>query len=112
MHMRGCLLVLGLLLVAPTMAADSNVTSSWYSFIWPLGWWVAYYGFGLIIGSFVLRDAKNRIWLFLGIRPIWWLFLVLFDPALGLLAYWATQYSKLAQNYSEAIATRDAIPPT
>ena len=79
---------------------------AWFSFIWPVGWWVIYYGLALIIGLFVFRDARNRAWLFLGIRPVWWLFLVLFDAPLGLLVYWATHYSKLAQNYSEALATQ------
>jgi hypothetical protein len=79
-------------------------TPYWVSWIWPVGWWLVYYGFGLIIGGYVYRDAKKREWVFLGIPPIWWMVLILFDPALGILAYWAAHYSKLAQTYSEATA--------
>jgi hypothetical protein len=79
-------------------------TPFWVSWIWPVGWWVLYYGFGLIVGGYVYRDAKKRDWVFLGIRPVWWAILVLFDPALGVVAYWAAHYSKLAQTYSEATA--------
>ena len=72
------------------------------SMIWPVGWWVIYYSFGLLIGRYVYRDAKQREWIFLGIRPVWWGVLAFFDAAFGLLAYWAFHYSKFAQSYHEA----------
>lgn len=84
-------------------------TPFWVGWIWPMGWWLVYYGFGLVIGSYVYRDAKKRDWVFLGIRPLWWVVLVLFEPALGLLAYWAAHYSKLAQTYAEA--SPQSAPP-
>jgi len=79
-------------------------TPFWMPWVWPVTWWLVYYGFALIIGGYVYRDAKKREWVFLGIKPVWWAVLVLFDPALGVLAYWAAHYSKLAQTYSEATA--------
>lgn len=72
--------------------------------VWPLGWWIVYYGFGLLIGRYIYRDAKAREWIFLGIRPIWWGALALFEPAFGLLVYWALHYSRFAQSYQEATA--------
>jgi hypothetical protein len=77
------------------------------SFIWPVGWWIAYYGFGLLIGSYIYRDAAKRSWVFLRIRPIWWGLLAVFDPAIGLIAYWAAHYSRLSQNYDQAVAPQD-----
>jgi len=87
-----------------------DTPSSGTSFLWPLGWWVAYYGFGLLIASYIYRDATKRSWVFLRIRPIWWGLLALFDPALGLIAYWATHYSRLSQSYTEAIAPQGSSP--
>ncbi len=81
---------------------------SWFSFIWPVGWWVLYYSFGLILGIYIYRDAKRRDWLLLGIRPILWLMLIFFFPAEGLIAYWAAHYSRLSQNYSEATSSQDS----
>jgi hypothetical protein len=81
----------------------------WFSMIWPVGWWVVYYAFGLLIGRYIYRDAKEREWLFLGIRPVWWTVLALFEPPFGLLVYWALHYSKFAQTYQEATA-RPAVP--
>lgn len=77
----------------------------WLSMVWPVGWWIVYYGFGLLIARYTYRDARTREWIFLGIRPIWWGALALFDPAFGLLVYWTLHYSKLAQSYHEATAT-------
>jgi len=82
----------------------------WTSFIWPVSWWIAYYGFGLLVGSYIYRDATKRSWVFLRIRPIWWGLLALFDPALGLIAYWAMHYSRLAQSYAEAVVPQDSSP--
>ena len=81
------------------------------SFIWPIGWWVIYYGFGLVIGRYIYRDAKKRRWFFLGIRPVWWAVFAVFEPAMGLIAYWATHYSQLSQNYSETLAAENHAPP-
>jgi len=61
-----------------------------------------YYGFGAVIGRFVYRDARSRSWLVLGIRPLWWGFLPVFEPALGLLGYWAMHYSALVRDRSES----------
>jgi len=77
------------------------------SMLWPVGWWVLYYGAGLLIGRYIYRDAKLRDWLFLGIRPLWWAVITLFDPAVGVLVYWAAHYSKFAQTYQEA-----TVPPS
>lgn len=74
------------------------------SLVWPLGWWIVYYGFGLLIGRYIYRDARAREWVFLGIRPVWWGALALFEPPFGLLVYWALHYSKFAQSYHEATA--------
>jgi hypothetical protein len=82
--------------------APSGSTVQWYSWFWPVGWWVIYYGFGLLIGRYIYRDAKRREWVFLGVRPILWAALALVDPAFGLLVYWATHYSKFAQSYHDA----------
>jgi hypothetical protein len=86
---------------------DASKTSAglpWLSMVWPLGWWIVYYGFGLLIGRYIYRDAKTREWIFLGVRPVWWGALALFEPAFGLLVYWALHYSKFAQSYQEATA--------
>lgn len=83
----------------------------WFSMVWPLGWWVVYYGFGLLIGRYVYRDARSREWVFLGVRPMWWGALALFQPAFGLLVYWAVHYSKFAQSYHEATAPPAAAVP-
>lgn len=83
----------------------------WYSVIWPYGWWLLYYGFAFFIGRFIYRDAKAREWLFLGVRPVWWALVAFFEPAIGLLAYWAVHYSKLAQTYHEATAPPPASVP-
>ena len=83
----------------------------WFSMIWPVGWWVVYYGFGLLIGRYIYRDARGREWTFLGIRPVWWGALALFEPAFGLLVYWALHYSKFAQSYHEATAPPAASAP-
>ncbi len=83
----------------------------WISTIWPLGWWILYYGFGLLIGRYIYRDAKEREWVFLGIRPLWWSAVALFQPAMGLLVYWAVHYSKLAQSYHEARSSAASAPP-
>lgn len=93
--------------------SNSRTTVPWYSMFWPFGWWVIYYAVGLLIGRYIHRDAKRRDWIFLGIRPVWWSALALFDPAIGLLVYWATHYSKLAQSYHEATlspATETSAP--
>lgn len=83
----------------------------WLSMIWPVGWWVVYYAFGLLMGRYIYRDAREREWIFLGIRPAWWGVLALFDPALGLLVYWALHYSKFAQSYEAATARPSAPAP-
>jgi surface polysaccharide O-acyltransferase-like enzyme len=83
----------------------------WVSMIWPAAWWVVYYAFGLLIGRYIYRDATEREWVFMGIRPVWWALLALFDPAFGLLVYWALHYSKLAQSYHEATARPSAPMP-
>jgi hypothetical protein len=79
--------------------------SGFFSFIWPWLWWIFYYGLGVIIGFHIYRDAKSREWLFLRIRPIFWLVLGVFKPVLTLLAYWLMHYSRFAMSYS------DAMPP-
>lgn len=76
----------------------------WLSMVWPVGWWIVYYAFGLLIGRYIYRDARAREWMFLGIRPLWWGALALFEPAFGLLVYWALHYSRFAQSYHEATA--------
>lgn len=83
----------------------------WVSMIWPVGWWIVYYAFGLLIGRYIYRDARAREWIFLGVRPIWWGVLALFEPAFGLLVYWAVHYSKFAQSYREATAPPAATVP-
>jgi hypothetical protein len=83
----------------------------WLSMVWPLGWWVIYYAFGLLIGRYIYRDARAREWILLGIRPVWWGVLALFEPAFGLLVYWAVHYSKFAQNHHEATAQPAASVP-
>ena len=96
---------------AAAFTGESSTTSRpGLSFIWPFAWWIVYYGFGLIVGSYIYRDAKKRPWVFLGIRPIWWGLLAAFEPAIGLIAYWATHYSRLSQNYSEAMASESSAP--
>ncbi len=82
----------------------------WLSTIWPIGWWVLYYGFGLLIGRYIYRDAKEREWIFLGIRPLWWTAMALFQPAMGLLVYWALHYSKFAQSYDESTSSAASSP--
>lgn len=77
---------------------------SWLSMIWPLGWYFVYYAFGLLIGRYIHRDARHRDWVFLGVRPVWWAAVAVFEPAMGLLVYWAAHYSKFAQSYQEATA--------
>nr|WP_298722110.1 hypothetical protein [uncultured Steroidobacter sp.] len=84
----------------------------WFSMIWPTGWWIVYYGFGLLIARYIHRDARERDWLFVGIRPVWWAVLAFFDPAFGLLVYWAVHYSKFAQSYQEATARPPESAPT
>lgn len=91
--------------------SSSRTTVPWYSMLWPFGWWVVYYAFGLLIGRYIYRDAKGRDWIFLGIRPVWWSVLAIFDPAIGLLVYWAAHYSKLAQSYSEATLSPSSETP-
>jgi hypothetical protein len=83
----------------------------WLSTTWAVSWWVLYYGFGLLIGRYIYRDAKQREWIFLGIRPAWWTAMALFQPAMGLLVYWALHYSKLAQSYHEATSATASLPP-
>src|SRR4030095_11561927 len=83
----------------------------WLSMVWPIGWGVGYHGFGLLIGSDIYRDASAREWIFLGIRPTWWGALALFQPAFGLLVYWAVHYSKFAQSYHEATAPQATSMP-
>ncbi len=70
--------------------------------VFSFGWWIAYYGFGIVIGLFVYRDARTRKWLVLGIKPMWWGLIPVFEPALGILAYWAMHYSTLARTFEEA----------
>jgi len=77
------------------------------SFFWPWIWWIFYYGFGLIIGFYIYRDAKSREWVFLRIRPIFWLILAVFKPAITLLAYWIMHYSSFAKNYSDALPAKE-----
>jgi RsiW-degrading membrane proteinase PrsW (M82 family) len=62
--------------------------------------WVVYYGFGLLIACYIYRDASNREWAFLGIRPLWWALLTVFSPVMGLLVYWLMHYSRLVQSYT------------
>lgn len=83
----------------------------WFSMVWPVGWYLVYYGFGLLIGRYIYRDASAREWIFLGVRPIWWGALALFEPAFGLLVYWALHYSKFAQSYREATTPPAASVP-
>jgi hypothetical protein len=70
--------------------------------LWPVGFAV-YCMLGLIIARYIYRDAANRDWAFLGIRPIWWAALAVLNPAMGILVYWATHYSRLVQSYAEAV---------
>lgn len=88
---------------------ESNVSRregvSLLSMFWPVGWWVFYYGAGLLISRYIYRDAKRRDWLFLGLRPLWWAVITLFEPAFGVLLYWAVHYSKFAQNYPGMVAS-------
>ncbi len=77
--------------------------SGWSSFFWPWIWWIFYYGFGLLIGFYIFRDAKSREWVFLRIRPILWLILAVFNPAITLLIYWAMHYSSFSRGYSDAM---------
>ncbi|MCP5305511.1 MAG: hypothetical protein H6953_08685 [Chromatiaceae bacterium] len=90
-----------------TSRHQTSGSSGWSAFFWPVSWWVAYYAFGLILGSYVYRDARRRDWLFLAVRPFWWLVLVILDPAFGLLAYWLVHYSKLSQNYAEFVSSQE-----
>ncbi len=64
-----------------------------------LSWWAIYYAFGIFIGRTVMRDARRREWLVLRIRPIWWAVFCVFNPVLGVLAYWAMHYSRLAPRF-------------
>ena len=104
---RQCLDKAGPLTREPDSTAAKE-TPAPLSFLFQFGpvaiWWIIYYGFGLVIGRYIYLDAKKREWVFLGIRPVWWAILAIFDPALGLIAYWATHYSKFAQTYVEATA--------
>jgi hypothetical protein len=70
--------------------------------LWPIGF-ALYCVLGLIIARYIYRDAANRDWAFLGIRPIWWAALSVLNPAMGILVYWATHYSRLVQSYAEAV---------
>lgn len=83
----------------------------WFSPLLSLVWWIVYYGLGLLIGWYLYRDARRREWIFLGIRPVWWAALALFQPAMGLLVYWALHYSKFAQNYYEATGSTASSAP-
>jgi hypothetical protein len=81
---------------------SSGVSLGFFSIFWPWAWWALYYGFGLLIGLYLFRDCKSREWVFLGIRPIIWLLLAVFNPGLTLIAYWLMHYSRFAMTYSEA----------
>lgn len=82
---------------------ESNVVSlGFLSILWPWAWWILYYGFGFLIGLYLFKDSKSREWVFLGIRPILWLVLAVFDPAVAIIAYWLMHYSRFAMSYSEA----------
>jgi hypothetical protein len=90
---------------AITSGASRGISLGWFSLFWPWAWWAFYYGFGLLIGLYLFRDSKSREWVFLGIRPILWLLLAVFNPGITLIAYWLMHYSRFALSYSEAITT-------
>jgi len=87
--------------IANRSSVDNS--SGWLMFLWSWGWWIFYYGFGLLIGFYIFRDAKSREWVFLRIRPIFWLLLAAFNPVLTLIAYWAMHYSRFAMSYSDTM---------
>ena len=58
-------------------------------------WFILYYGTGFVIATFVYKDAKGNSKLALNIKPFWWGVITVFEPPLGLLAYWLIHYSKL-----------------
>jgi len=71
-------------------------------FVLSYGWYALYFGFGLVVATFVYRDARRRPWLVLRLSPILWAGLALIDPPIAVLAYWAMHYSPLAKNLTEA----------
>ena len=75
------------------------------SMIWPWIWWGLYYILGFIIGLYLFKDSRSRDWVFLGIRPIIWLTLAIFQPVIAIIAYWLLHYSRFSMSYSEAVTT-------
>jgi hypothetical protein len=90
---------------APLETQGRPMTRGEHSFflmaIFKWGWWIAYYGLGLIIGTFIYRDAKAQRQRALNINPIWWCLLAVFDALLGLLVYWVLHHSSLRRNASD-----------
>ncbi len=84
---------------------SAGISLGIFSVLWPWAWWVLYYGLGLLIGLYIFKDSKSREWVFLGIRPIFWLILAVFDPAIAIIAYWLLHYSRFSMSYSEAVTT-------
>ncbi len=92
-------------------ARDGIAASSWevipssITLVFAIAWPIIYFGIGLVVARYIYRDAKNREWVFLGIRPVWWAVLTAFQPVMGILTYWATNYSRLTRGYFESVST-------
>lgn len=88
-----------------TGSGSKGISLGFFSIFWPWAWWGLYYGLGFLIGLYIFKDSKSREWVFLGIRPIYWLILAVFDPAIGIIAYWLLHYSRFSMSYAEAITS-------
>ena len=88
-----------------TGSGSKGISLGLLSIFWPWAWWVLYYGFGFIIGIYLFKDSRSREWVFLRIRPVYWLLFAVFSPGMAVIAYWLMHYSRFSMSYSEAIAT-------
>jgi hypothetical protein len=62
---------------------------------------LAYYAIGIVFAVLIHRDARRRTTLVMNIGPVWWALIAVFDPALGVLAYWVIHYSKISPHATE-----------
>jgi hypothetical protein len=83
----------------------SSVPLSLYSL-----WLIVYYGIGLVIARWIYIDARTRDWLAFRIRPVWWAILCVADPALGILVYWLTHYSRLVPRIPRSGKPPERVP--
>lgn len=70
--------------------------SLFLTFFFSWGTTMAYYAIGVVIAVLIHRDARQRERLAMNIAPVWWGAIAVFDPAVGLLAYWVIHYSSIS----------------